>query len=255
MFKSVEKKCLFFISFYCLVTISLLLLYNLRSYTFCFGDKFDGCEVKLDNVIRNLVSKLNATSFAYQQVPPLLEQRYKRDDTPTRFLYLTQTEQCLPDQLKLAIGNPSTCQCEVVVLSYKKKCNEDSNHKYIYAPTTTWATGRNLLFYTFIHNMTNRQERYLYYIMIDDDIEIQWIKELRSTFSTQNPWRSYEAFLRRVRPPIAALKTNDMFFDMIENIHRKKMSHSSRVQPFCLYGSSCSYISLSGGRACIAILE
>ena len=66
----------------------------------------------------------------------------------------------------------------------------------------------------YIHNITNRQERYLFYIMIDDDIDILWIEELRSTFSTQlqNPWRSYEAFLRKIRPPIAALKINDMFF-------------------------------------------
>ena len=221
MFISVEKKCFIFTCFYILVTICLL-FYSYRSYTFCFGDKLDSCDVNLGNVIRNLVRKLNATSFAYQQVPPLLEQRHGRDDPPTRFLYLTQTEQCLPDQLKLAIGNPSTCQCDVVVLSYKKKCKEDSHHKYIYVPTTTWTTGRNLLFYTFIHNMTNRQERYLYYIMIDDDIEIQWIKELKSTFSTKNPWRSYEAFLRRVRPPIAALKMNGMYFYMIENTHQKK---------------------------------
>ena len=222
MVKLVAKKKCFFFSFCCLV-YTICLLYSFLSYMFCFGDKSDGCEVLLENVISKLIlSHINATSLAYQQVAPLLKQRRRPADLPTRFLYLTQTEQCLPDQLKLAIGNSSICQCHVVVLSYKKKCDEDSHVMYIYDPNTTWTTGRNLLFYTFIHNMTNRQEKYLYYIMMDDDIDVRWMEKLRPTFSTKNPWRSYEAFLRKVRPPIAALEINDWFLHRMDRIHQKK---------------------------------
>ena len=222
MVKLVAKKKCFFYSFCCLV-YTICLLYGFHIYGFCFGDKSDGCEVILENVISKLaLSHLNATSLAYQQVAPLLEQRRRPDDPPTLFLYLTQTEQCLPDHLKLAIGNPSICQCHVVVLSYQKKCDKDSQVMYIYDPNTTWTTGRNLLFYTFVHNMTNRQEKYLYYIMMDDDIDVRWMEKFRPTFSTKNPWRSYEAFLRKVRPPIAALEINGGNLHRMDSIHQKK---------------------------------
>ena len=125
-----NEKEMFFFSFCCLV-YTICLLYGFHIYGFCFGDKSDGCEVILENIISKLLlSHLNATSLAYQQVAPLLEQRRRPDDPPTLFLYLTQTEQCLPDQLKLTIGNSSICQCHVVVLSYQKKCDEDSQVMY-----------------------------------------------------------------------------------------------------------------------------
>ena len=69
--------------------------------------------------------------------------------------------------------------------------------------------------------MTNRQEKYLYYIMMDDDIDVRWIEKLRPTFGTKNPWRSYEAFLRKVRPAIAALEINNVNLHRIDRIHQK----------------------------------
>ncbi len=46
------------------------------------------------------------------------------DSRPSRFIYLVQTESCIPDHLKSprAIGDASACQCDVLVLSYKKMC-------------------------------------------------------------------------------------------------------------------------------------
>ena len=46
----------------------------------------------------------------------------------TRFLYLTQTENCIPTYLKSlkVIGDSEACQCDVIVPSYKKKCADTS---------------------------------------------------------------------------------------------------------------------------------
>ena len=45
---------------------------------------------------------------------------------PSRFLYLLQTESCLPDGLRSieALGNATVCHCDVLVLSYKQTCND-----------------------------------------------------------------------------------------------------------------------------------
>ncbi len=69
---------------------------------------------------------------------------------PSRFLYLVQTESCLPGLLKSveAFGDLLACQCDVLVLSYKEVCNDSAllNVEYLFNSFTTWASGRNLLF-------------------------------------------------------------------------------------------------------------
>ena len=120
-----------------------------------------------------------------------------KHSNPSRILYLLQTEECLPEHLRSALGNPSACHCDVVVLSYKMICTDKSlSHvNYLFNRSTTWTTGRNLLFYTNIHN---KSDSYLYYIMMDDDIELRWPK-------SENPWRAFESFLTRVQPAVAGL--------------------------------------------------
>ena len=96
-----------------------------------------------------------------------------QDGQPSKILYLLQTEECLPSHLRLALGDSALCQCDVAVLSYVNTCNDTSlpHVKYLFNPNTTWTTGRNLLYYTYIYN---KSERYLYYIMMDDDVEVMW---------------------------------------------------------------------------------
>jgi len=45
------------------------------------------------------------------------------------FIYLTQTEQCLPQNLASSseIGNPDTCNCDVIVLSFQNKCQDQNS--------------------------------------------------------------------------------------------------------------------------------
>ena len=115
-----------------------------------------------------------------------------------RFLYLTQTESCLPDHLESveAFGNALSCQCDVLVLSYKQACGKtvSPNIEYLYNSSTTWTTGRNLLYKAAM----KRSEKYLYYIFMDDDIVLK--KSAR-----KNPWREFEDFLKRIEPAVAVV--------------------------------------------------
>ena len=116
------------------------------------------------------------------------------------FLYLVNTEQCLPDHLKSSktIGSATACDCEVLVLSYKLKCNDTSLHhvEYLFDPSSTWSTGRNLLYET----ANARDKRFLYYIFMDDDIEL----EAKDKMVIANPWRVFEQSLLLYQPAIAA---------------------------------------------------
>ena len=118
---------------------------------------------------------------------------------PSRFLYLVQTESCLPSNLTLneTIGNPKICNCDVLVLSYSEACRErPSDHvKYIFDSNATWGTGRNSLFEVAMR----MKEKYWYYIFIDDDII------LKSLEDDHQPWRTYENFLRQVEPAVGGV--------------------------------------------------
>ncbi len=122
---------------------------------------------------------------------------------PSRFLYLLQTESCLPDKLRSieAFGDSTACQCDVLVLSYILTCSDPppAHVEYISASSpTSWSEGRNLLF----RAAMRRSEKYLYYIVMDDDIVLKAKAE-----TTENPWRVFENFLSRIEPAVAALDT------------------------------------------------
>ena len=141
---------------------------------------------------------------------------------PSRFLYLLQTESCLPDHLGSvkAIGNASACQCDVLVLSYKQICSvTPSPHaEYLFNSSTTWTTGRNLLFEV----ARRRGEKYLYYIFMDDDIVLRFKTEPNN----HNPWREFENFLKRIEPAVGAVDIYKNEFIQIAYRARKKQGCS-----------------------------
>ena len=117
-----------------------------------------------------------------------------------KFAYLTQTESCLYEYLQAPqqLGNSTNCQCEVLVLSYKKVCKDTSlpHVEYIFDADSTWTTGRNLLYRTIM----KREQKYLYYTFFDDDIQLIFREKPKEDL---NPWREYEKALLQMRPPIA----------------------------------------------------
>ena len=121
-----------------------------------------------------------------------------------RFLYLVQTESCLPDHLDSVetIGNTSACQCDVLVLSYKQICSvtPPPHIEYLFNSSTTWTAGRNLLFEV----ARRRGKKHLYYIFMDDDIILKYFEKTVQ----KNPWREFEDFLIRIEPAVAAVDTD-----------------------------------------------
>ena len=71
--------------------------------------------------------------------------------TQKPFIYLTETKRRLPENLASSsqIGDPETCNCDVIVLSFRGKCQENnqSHITYLFDPNTLFASGRNVLFF------------------------------------------------------------------------------------------------------------
>ena len=78
------------------------------------------------------------------------------------FIYLTQTEKCIPLRLLESIGINDTCNCDVIALSYQAECTELSsvNVAYLFERSSTWSSGRNVLYFAAV----NRAPGYHYYI-------------------------------------------------------------------------------------------
>lgn len=141
---------------------------------------------------------LSSAFFNFDEEPP----GGSATPRPSRFLYLSQTENCLPNNLLSVdvIGNSTACQCDVLVLSYKHKCSKNP-HKhvtYLFNSSTSWASGRNFLY----ENAQTRGKVYLYYIFLDDDIG------LSTKTPNANPWREFEDFLKQIEPAVAAINTD-----------------------------------------------
>ena len=148
-----------------------------------------------------------------------------------RFLYMIQTERCLPDHLLSVevFGDALSCQCDVVVLSYKQGCTTiwPLHIQYLYNSSTTWTTGRNLL-YEFA---MKRSEKYLYYIFVDDDIVLQSDKTMTNI---TDPWRQFEDFLKRIEPAAAAVDTDSNYHLKTVKIARRNKGCSLRKPAECM---------------------
>ena len=106
------------------------------------------------------ISKLQVTHISDQD--QVNSHKLSSSERPfKKFAYLTQTESCLYDYLRSPqqLGDSTSCQCDVLVLSYKQKCNDASlpHVEYIFDPNTTWTPGRNLLY----RSIMKREQKYL----------------------------------------------------------------------------------------------
>ena len=150
-----------------------------------------------------------------------------------KFLYMLQTESCLSEYLQEVIGDPSVCPCDVSVLSYRSKCAKTPppNVKYIFTGTrTSWGGGRNVLY----EDTMKREQIYLYFIVMDDDIVLQPKSEKDSKGS---PWRMFEEFLERVEPAAAAIDIENKLW-----LHR---AADGRKHMHCSVNESSEYLSVA----------
>ncbi|XP_032224162.1 uncharacterized protein LOC116605550 [Nematostella vectensis] len=117
------------------------------------------------------------------------------------FVYLVQTEKCLPGYITLpeVLGNASSCRCDVIALSFKEICEvgPPSHMEYTFAPNTSWASGRNNLY-----KRVKARSAYLYYIFLDDDIRMAYNKRATEDMKKITEIRSFEHFLLNVEPAV-----------------------------------------------------
>lgn len=119
------------------------------------------------------------------------------------FIYLTQTEKCLPSNLALLIGHNETCNCDVIVLSYQAECKEAAPPQvtYMFEPQSSWGSRRNALYFAAL----NRTPGYHYYIFIDDDIILTFNDFTPPEMKKIKPVRAVERWLLDYEPAIGVL--------------------------------------------------
>ncbi|XP_078380720.1 uncharacterized protein LOC144663582 [Oculina patagonica] len=121
------------------------------------------------------------------------------------FIYLTETEQCLPPNLadSSQIGDPENCNCDVIVLSFRAKCTEDkqSHVSYLFDPNTYFASGRNVLYFAAME----RRPGYHYYIFINDDTVLKYNRFTPIAMKKLSPFRAVEKWLLDYEPAVGVL--------------------------------------------------
>ena len=125
----------------------------------------------------------------------------KKQNQNKAFLYLTQTESCIGEDLlsQENLGNSTVCNCHLLVLSYKQECKTHHPHiEYILGLGTTWSSGRNQLY----KRAMLRGVNYLFYIFMDDDVELVYNNLAPRQMHSQHPMRAFEEFLLTVEPAV-----------------------------------------------------
>ena len=139
--------------------------------------------------------------FAYNS--KLHDYTARRRRTQKSFIYLTETDHCLPRNLATSsqFGNPKTCNCDVIVLSFRAKCQENnqSHITYLFDPNTLFASGRNVLLFAAMDRRPG------YYIFIDDDIILSYNEFTPANMTKMSPFRAVENWLLDYEPAVGVL--------------------------------------------------
>ena len=129
------------------------------------------------------------------------------------FIYLTETEECLPPNLASLsqIGNALTCNCDVIVLSFRTECKEKATAphiSYLFDPKTTWISGRNALFFAAL----DRKPGYHYYIILNDDVLLRFnVFTPPAMAASLEPFRAVENWLLDYEPALGVLDYTPWF--------------------------------------------
>jgi len=147
----------------------------------------------------------SSTQFFVYNSEPVHDYTATKSSTQKPFIYLTETEQCLPRNLASSsqIGDPETCNCDVIVLSFRAKCqdNNRSHITYLFDPNTLFASGRNVLFFAAL----DRRPGYHYYIFINDDTFLEYNEFTPANMTKMSPFRAVEKWLLDYEPAVGLL--------------------------------------------------
>ena len=149
------------------------------------------------------------------------ESAHSTNTSQTKFLYLFQTEECLPNLLLHPdyYGNSTLCRCMVIVLSYKSPCSDNRHaHVYYVFEKTSWAGGRNSLYQL---AKAQNLHRILYFIFSDDDIQLHFNRYTPNALKSQKPARLYENFLLDYEPAVGFVDYPDWGVREMLSMQRK----------------------------------
>ena len=156
-------------------------------------------------------------------------EKAKTSSSPKVLIYLTQTEQCLPSNLAFSseIGDPETCNCDVIVLSYRIKCQVQKSPRitYLFYPGTGWGTGtgRNVLYFAAI----TRSPKYHYYIFMDDDVVLHFNSSASPQIKRLPPFRVFEQWLLDYEPVVGVVDYEGHHGAIWTNERRKKICNKT----------------------------
>ncbi|KAL9965285.1 hypothetical protein ACROYT_G029060 [Oculina patagonica] len=146
----------------------------------------------------------NVAGVASGPIEDVVESTNKSKVSPP-FIYLTQTEQCLPPYLiqTLELEHSSKCRCDVIVLSFKTECQENSGPHitYMFDNKTSWGSGRNKLF---VHAEERRLD-YIYYIFLDDDIALKFNDAATPEMRRLPPIHVFQNWLLEYEPALGVV--------------------------------------------------
>lgn len=153
----------------------------------------------IGNNSRENRSTLQASVTQLLEIPP-----QRNEDFVKPFIYLTQAVQCISPLKASAkqIGDPKSCNCDVIVLSYRKQCGEKNKTSvhitYLFNRSTTWASGRNVLY----NAAMKRKPGYHYYIFVDGDTDFKFNKYAPQEMEKLTPLRAFEEWLLDYEPAL-----------------------------------------------------
>ena len=194
--------------------------------------------VHLKNVheIAALSERVNVVSSALLRQHPSLQSTGAASPRKP-FVYLTETEQCLPPYLASScnIGDPQTCNCDVIVLSYQRKCQENnqSHVSYLFDPNTLFASGRNVLFFAAM----GRRPGYHYYIFLNDDTTLKYNKFAPTDMKKLSPFRAVETWLLDYEPVVGVLDYDHHGADYVLKLRKELcgVNETSLVLPTVVF--------------------
>ena len=113
--------------------------------------------------------------------------------SPKKFIYLVQNEHAL--DLSQLYGPRS----DVIQLAFKVPPPKPSAD-VIWAPNTTWNSGRNLLFDLALQRQKDLGLCYMYFVFRDGDCQLEEVIDFGH--NTGNPYRTFEKYLTMTRPAV-----------------------------------------------------
>lgn len=178
-------------------------MFSFRCFTYVV---LVGCTLIASNLIYMHTTLYSRKGFG-KELLAVYEKGSKADSLGVirkQFVYLVQTEQCLPSHLAESIDVAQNCNCDIIVLSFQAKCNKSiipSHTSYIFYPQTTWGSGRNVLYFTAL----NRRLPYRYYIFLDDDVTFSFNKMTPPDLRKTQPLRVVQDWLLEYEPVLGVL--------------------------------------------------